>query len=205
MWFDGGARGNPGRAGAGWLIREKSGNIVMCGWVFVGDKETNNTAEYMALIEGLRAALELDAKTALKMAIYGDSKLVVEQVGGGWKCKAPHLQKLQARAQRLVSKCNARLSYIPREGNGDADYLSNVAMDRGGPRALADVVMGPGRDVKDLVPKSSVKRKRAPSIDSDASDDDYASKPREKEADDVKTTRKRSKTSDDARARSDSE
>ncbi len=126
LWFDGGARGNPGRAGAGWIIRSSADTIVAAGWTYIGDKETNNTAEYTALNEGMRVAMEIDVKRAQGVKAFGDSTLVVMQVTGEWKIKKPHLARLCETSRKLVTKLGAKLAFVPREENKEADLLSNV-------------------------------------------------------------------------------
>lgn len=130
---DGGARGNPGPAGSGAVVRDESGTPVVEVSAFLGHT-TNNVAEYTALVlalEGLSEKLGADAKDA-DVAVEMDSKLVVEQMKGVWKIKHPGLKPLASRAS-LLSEQFRSVSYthIPREKNGYADRLANEAMDRG--------------------------------------------------------------------------
>lgn len=88
---------------------------------------TNNEAEYQALIEGLKAVTEL---TPDRLEIYVDSKLVVEQVKGGYKVKKAELQPLHRRAKELLDGfAEVAIEHVERERNKGADALANRALD----------------------------------------------------------------------------
>lgn len=126
---DGGARGNPGPAGYGALVRDAvTGNILVERHEYLG-VATNNVAEYSGLIAGLEAATELGAT---EVDVRMDSKLVIEQMAGRWRVKHPNMRPLAVQAQALAREF-ARIHYtwIPREQNKDADALANQAMDAG--------------------------------------------------------------------------
>jgi ribonuclease HI len=98
---DGGARGNPGPAGYGAVVREvNTGEVLAERSEFLG-VATNNVAEYSGLIAGLQAAAELGA---VEVEIRMDSKLVVEQMSGRWQIKNPGLRPLAAKAAALVRR-----------------------------------------------------------------------------------------------------
>jgi broad specificity phosphatase PhoE/ribonuclease HI len=124
---DGGARGNPGPAGYGALVRDPdSGEVLAERHGFLG-VATNNVAEYSGLVAGLKAAAELGAT---RVEVRMDSKLVVEQMTGRWQIKHPALRPLAAQAASEVARFDTvRFSWIPRERNRDADALANQAMD----------------------------------------------------------------------------
>lgn len=133
IYGDGGARGNPGPAGAGAVVRDASGATVATVSEFLGIA-TNNVAEYTAVVralEALLAHLGADAKNA-EVDIRLDSMLVVKQMSGEWKLKNEGLKPLAARVREL-STSFARVSFmhVYREQNKDADRLANEAMDRG--------------------------------------------------------------------------
>jgi len=86
LYTDGAARGNPGAAGAGMVIEDGGGIRLRGLHRWLGHK-TNNEAEYLALIDGLRAVAEWHPD---RLEVFLDSKLVVEQISG--EC-------IQARAQ----------------------------------------------------------------------------------------------------------
>lgn len=131
---DGGARGNPGPAGAGAVIRDGLGNIVGSVSKFLGH-QTNNFAEYEAVISAFETLLSLVPAKELKsteVTVKLDSMLVVKQMQGEWKIKHPNLKPQHARLRELETKFG-KISFVHvyREENSDADALANEAMDRG--------------------------------------------------------------------------
>jgi ribonuclease HI len=89
------------------------------------DQGTHNTAEYEALILGLRLALKHGAR---RVVVMGDSTLVVKQVNGEWKTKNQTLRPLRAQAVELLERFeSARVKWIPREENQRADKLGRQA------------------------------------------------------------------------------
>lgn len=123
---DGGSRGNPGIAGSGTVVYSASREILR-EIAYVVGKASNNVAEYHGLLRGLEAAAELGAT---EVAVYLDSKLVVEQMSGRWKIKHPDMKELALQAQQIARQFDSiSYTWIPREKNKRADALSNVAMD----------------------------------------------------------------------------
>jgi ribonuclease H / adenosylcobalamin/alpha-ribazole phosphatase len=124
---DGGARGNPGPAGFGAVVREAATGDVLAERQGGLGRTTNNVAEYEGLISGLEAARDLGAA---EVDVRMDSKLVVEQMSGRWKIKHATLRTLAARAAALVdSFSRVEFTWIPRAENAHADRLANEAMD----------------------------------------------------------------------------
>ena len=124
---DGGARGNPGPAGYGAVVREAATDEVLVERAEGIGVATNNVAEYRGLIAGLQAAADLGA---VEVDVRMDSKLVVEQMSGRWQIKHPGLRPLAAQAAALVRRFEVvRFGWIPRERNRRADALANAAMD----------------------------------------------------------------------------
>ncbi|GAA1768362.1 bifunctional RNase H/acid phosphatase [Luedemannella helvata] len=124
---DGGARGNPGPAGYGAVVREAATGEVLVERAAAIGQATNNVAEYSGLIAGLRAAADLGA---VDVEVRMDSKLVVEQMAGRWKIANPTLRVLAAQAAALVKQFDTvRFVWIPRAENAAADALANAAMD----------------------------------------------------------------------------
>ena len=124
---DGGSRGNPGPAGAGFVI-EVDEAIVCRGGRYLGS-QTNNYAEYMALIWGLEnvAALGYSAVT-----VMADSELMVKQLNGVYRVKNEGLKPLYARAKALLQGfASTRIVHVRREFNEAADAMANEAMDTG--------------------------------------------------------------------------
>ena len=88
---------------------------------------TNNKAEYHAVIEGLRAAAEWKPD---RVEVFLDSKLVVEQLNGGYRIKAAQLQPLHRRAKDLLATFpDVQIAHVERERNKGADALANMAID----------------------------------------------------------------------------
>lgn len=125
---DGGARGNPGPAGYGVVIKDQSGNKVAVLSGYLGH-QTNNYAEYSALMAALEYAVTHPSK-ALK--VISDSELLVKQIRGQYKVKNSTLQQLHGRAQGLIGRLEwFSIEHSLREHNREADRLANEAMDRG--------------------------------------------------------------------------
>lgn len=124
---DGGARGNPGPAGIGVVLKGPDGRIVEevargIGWA------TNNVAEYEGLIEGLRCALRHEAT---RLQVFMDSVLVVQQMAGAFKVKHPGLKPLHQTARDLLTEFEEVVFHaVPRERNAHADKLMNQGIDR---------------------------------------------------------------------------
>jgi ribonuclease H / adenosylcobalamin/alpha-ribazole phosphatase len=140
---DGGARGNPGPAGYGAVVKDAdSGEVLAERSEFLG-VATNNVAEYSGLIAGLAVAADLGARV---VDVRMDSKLVIEQMSGRWQIKHPGLRPLAAQAAALVRRFDTvRFGWVPRDRNRHADALANKAMDEGGtpvPKAAAGEATG---------------------------------------------------------------
>ncbi len=127
IYTDGAARGNPGPAGAGAVLRDAAtGQTVAEIATFLGIR-TNNYAEWTAVEEALDEALRLGATHVdLRM----DSQLVARQITGRYRVKHPELQPIHARVMALLGRlAGYSVGHVPRELNKDADRLSNVAID----------------------------------------------------------------------------
>jgi ribonuclease HI len=123
---DGGARGNPGPAGAGFVLEDADGTIVRSGGRFLG-ATTNNVAEYEALVWGLRTALDHGVR---RLRVAADSELVVRQCTGVYKVKNQGLRPLHARACALMLEFESvEVTHVRRAENEAADALANEAMD----------------------------------------------------------------------------
>jgi ribonuclease HI len=123
---DGGARGNPGPAGAGFVIEDSEGTVVRSGGRFLG-VATNNVAEYEALVWGLQTALDHGVQ---RIEVKADSELIVRQVNGHYKVKHAGLVPLHRTACSLLKRfASSRVVHVRREENAAADELANRAMD----------------------------------------------------------------------------
>jgi ribonuclease HI len=124
--FDGCSKGNPGLAGAGAVIY-KFDKEYWSNYFFVGEKFTNNHAEYAGLILGLQQAKEFGIKY---LKVEGDSLLVINQMKGLYKCKSENLIELYNQAKELEKHFeNIDYVHVLRNKNKRADALSNFAID----------------------------------------------------------------------------
>ncbi len=126
IFSDGGARGNPGPAGIGVVIKNEKNKTVAAFGEYLGE-QTNNFAEYSALIAGLKKAFELGAT---EVECHLDSELVTKQMKGLYKVREATLQKLFVQAYNAGQKFKKiSFRHIYREDNQAADALANKAMD----------------------------------------------------------------------------
>jgi len=125
LYTDGGSRGNPGPAAIGYLIFEDE-SLLDFGAGFVG-QQTNNYAEYSALIEGLTLAKKHKIK---KIECFLDSELIVKQLNGEYKVKNENIKPLFKKVESLRKNFDG-LSFIhvKREFNKHADKLVNIVLD----------------------------------------------------------------------------
>lgn len=123
---DGGARGNPGPAAIGVVLRDEAGQVLE----EVGEKigeVTNNVAEYKALLRGIELAAE---HGATELELIGDSELVVRQVEGRYKVKHAAMKELHAEVKRSLGNFDSwSIRHVRRAENADADRLVNQALD----------------------------------------------------------------------------
>jgi ribonuclease HI len=124
--IDGGARGNPGEAGAGVFFQDSSGAPLERIARYLG-RATNNTAEYQALLIALARAREAGVK---HLRVFSDSELLVNQVNGRYRTRVGHLQQFVQEAIRLMREIGrVDVAHVRREMNTEADALANEAMD----------------------------------------------------------------------------
>lgn len=124
---DGGSRGNPGPAATGVVIRDADRNIIKRYGEFLG-KQTNNYAEYKAIISALKKANELGAD---EVTCITDSKLAVKQLNREWKVKEPSIQKLFVQAWNAMQKFDkVKIKHARREHNKEADAEVNKVLDK---------------------------------------------------------------------------
>jgi ribonuclease HI len=123
---DGGARGNPGPAAIGVVLRDEAGAIVEEVGETIGEA-TNNVAEYKALLRGIELAAEQGAG---ELDLIGDSELVVRQVEGRYKVKNARIKPLHEAVKRALAEFDSwSIRHVRREQNADADRLVNQALD----------------------------------------------------------------------------
>lgn len=135
---DGGARGNPGPAAYGVVIRDPKGEVVARLKKYIG-QNTNNVAEYFGLIAALDYA-QTHGVRALR--VESDSELLVKQMRGQYKVKSGDLKPLHERAKKISQAFESfRIEHVYREQNREADALVNQSLDetsRGGAAGPAE-------------------------------------------------------------------
>jgi ribonuclease HI len=129
IYTDGAARGNPGPAGAGAILRDSADGTVVAEVAEPLGHATNNVAEWTAVLLALEEARRLGATHVdLRM----DSELVARQISGIYRVKHPDLKPIHAAVMELLRGLEGyTVGHVPRELNKDADRLSNVAVDAG--------------------------------------------------------------------------
>lgn len=129
IFTDGGARGNPGPAAIGVVIKDEKDKILKEHAEYLG-KTTNNQAEYQALIKGLELAKELKPD---EIICYLDSELVVKQMNQEFKVKDKDLQPLFIKVwNAAIGFKKVSYHHIPRNLNKQADKLLNKELDKRG-------------------------------------------------------------------------
>ena len=125
---DGGSRGNPGPAAAGFVLDDPAGSRLQAKAFFLGET-TNNVAEYTALVKGLEAARELGAD---QVAVCSDSELLVRQLNGQYKVKSALIRPLFEQVNALRTQFKGfEIRHVRRDKNKRADQLVNQALDAG--------------------------------------------------------------------------
>jgi ribonuclease HI len=126
--IDGASRGNPGPAAYAVVLRDPSGKVIL-ELAKRLSRETNNVAEYYALL----AALDYATSHGISaLRVRSDSELLVRQMQGRYKVKSPGLKPLHERAARLARQLSYfTIEHVRRELNRDADALANAALDSG--------------------------------------------------------------------------
>jgi ribonuclease HI len=146
IFCDGGARGNPGPAAIGFVVKDSLGKTLHRYSERIGNA-TNNIAEYQAVIAALGWITKYEGKLPIKKQTYKfylDSRLVVNQLNGKFKIKDEKLKSLVIKVRKLerianlisrveedlFSEKKSRISYnlVPRTQNSEADALVNHAL-----------------------------------------------------------------------------
>jgi len=126
VWTDGAARGNPGPAAIGVIIRDGEGRLISRLSRRIGTT-TNNQAEYRAVIAALEEAIRLGAT---HVELNSDSELVVRQLNGSYRVRKAALKPLYRRVKELEGLLQGfTVTHIPRQQNTEADKLTNAALD----------------------------------------------------------------------------
>jgi ribonuclease HI len=155
--IDGASRGNPGPASYAVVIRDPSGKATLELAKNIG-RETNNVAEYYALLAALDYATTHNISA---LRIRSDSELLVRQMQGRYKVKSADLKPLHERASKMAKQLGYfAIEHVRRELNRDADALANVALDQAGVPKFA----GSGSTTSESRANSLPAQTSAPSI-----------------------------------------
>lgn len=126
VYTDGASRGNPGPAAIGMVFYDASDKILEEYGEKLGE-QTNNYAEYMAVIRSLEICVKNNVES---IQFYSDSQLMVRQMLGEYKVKAPQIKELFLQAKELTRKFQSvEFHHVRREFNTEADALANQALD----------------------------------------------------------------------------
>lgn len=126
LYFDGCSKGNHGLGGAGAVLYKDELEIWGSSQL-VGEKVTNNVAEYSGLIMGLK---EVYTRQIKNIIVRGDSQLVIKQMKGEYKVKSSNLVECYQQAKLLEKHVgNIVFEHVYRDKNKRADELSNMALD----------------------------------------------------------------------------
>jgi ribonuclease HI len=126
VFTDGASRGNPGPAALGIIVYDENDQCLLEHNERLGE-QTNNFAEYMAVIRALELAIEREWTV---VHVYCDSQLLVRQMLGEYKVKAPQIKPLFEQAKGLVRRLDkVSFTHVRRELNKEADALANLALD----------------------------------------------------------------------------
>lgn len=130
LYFDGASRSNPGPASYGGVIyvKENTGKTKELDvyYEYIG-VATNNEAEYRGALGGIQKAISLNIKN---LKVFGDSKLIIEQIKGNWKCKSANLKPIHVEIKNLLHNFDTiEFAHVYRKNNKRADELANIALD----------------------------------------------------------------------------
>lgn len=124
-YIDGGSRGNPGPAAAGFTLTDHAGTQLQAKAFFIG-QATNNVAEYTGIIKALEAAKQIGAE---RITVFSDSELLVKQLNGKYKVKSELIRPLFRQAVDLLGEFESwKVQHIVREKNKETDRLVNQAL-----------------------------------------------------------------------------
>jgi ribonuclease HI len=126
IYSDGGSRGNPGPSASAFVIMDQNEHVITDGGVYLGIT-TNNQAEYQAVYQALKKAVELNLKA---VDFRMDSNLVVNQLNGVYKIKNRDLWPIYQDIKQLATRFEKiSFSHVGRELNYLADKLVNSILD----------------------------------------------------------------------------
>jgi ribonuclease HI/deoxyadenosine/deoxycytidine kinase len=139
MRFDGACRGNPSNIlGMGAILYDEDNRVIdTSSRKYEIEEGTNNVAEYLSLIDGLRLAQTNNVKNIL---VEGDSQLIINQINGTYKVNSPKLLIYHNVVKSLIEIFDKiEFQHIRREFNKEADQLANKALDEPEVESTSDV------------------------------------------------------------------
>ncbi|KAF1333213.1 Rxlr effector protein, partial [Globisporangium splendens] len=148
LYFDGGARGNPGPGGSGWVLiflneRSNRWELKACGYAYMGPEVTNNWCEYSALKDGLAYSAHYLQHYEVKLEVFGDSQMIIAAQNGFASIRQTELQPLAVRVNQIIANFAwISWNHTKREQNKMADLLANVAMNSKSAKILTDEARG---------------------------------------------------------------
>ncbi|KAF1328525.1 reverse transcriptase, partial [Globisporangium splendens] len=148
LYFDGGARGNPGPGGSGWALiflneRSNRWELKACGYAYMGPEVTNNWCEYSALKDGLAYSAHYLQHYEVKLEVFGDSQMIIASQNGFASIRQTKLQPLAVRVNQIIANFAwISWNHTKREQNKMADLLANVAMNSKNAKILTDESRG---------------------------------------------------------------
>ncbi|KAF1327192.1 Rxlr effector protein, partial [Globisporangium splendens] len=148
LYFDGGARGNPGPGGSGWALiflneRSNRWELKACGYAYMGPEVTNNWCEYSALKDGLAYSAHYLQHYEVKLEVFGDSQMIIAAQNGFASIRQTELQPLAVRVNQIIANFAwISWNHTKREQNKMADLLANVAMNSKTAKILTDESRG---------------------------------------------------------------
>ncbi|KAF1322505.1 Rxlr effector protein, partial [Globisporangium splendens] len=148
LYFDGGARGNPGPGGSGWALiflneRSNRWELKACGYAYMGPEVTNNWCEYSALKDGLAYSAHYLQHYEVKLEVFGDSQMIIAAQNGFASIRQTKLQPLAVRVNQIIANFAwTSWNHTKREQNKMADLLANMAMISKSAKILTDESRG---------------------------------------------------------------
>jgi ribonuclease HI len=123
LYTDGASKGNPGPSGVGFALFKNDEEFLGKGF-FIGEKKTNNEAEYAALLTGIYF-LKKYINPDDKVLIIADSEILIKQMKGEYKVKKETLRRFNTMAHAELAPYNVQFKHILREHNSRADAFAN--------------------------------------------------------------------------------
>ena len=127
IYTDGASRGNPGPCALGLEVFDEQNNLIYKESLYLEDKNTNNFAEYKAVIRALELTVQHQVK---ELRLFSDSQFLIRQLQKKYKVRSKNIKPLFEECQKLIQQVpRTYFEHIPREQNAGADALANQALD----------------------------------------------------------------------------